>query len=156
MRFLIITYIIFTLTACIPQPILASSPTQAASQTPIPESSQSASIPTEGDFPQMPQNNPTPTSELEKLVEMAKNDLAGRLSIPVTQIILIDARSVIWPDSSIGCPQPGMLYTDVLTPGYLILLSANSRDYEFHAGKGPQVIYCENPTHPVPGTPDDI
>ena len=99
----------------------------------------------------------TPSApEVQALIALAVEDLAKRLSIPADQIQLKEAAKVVWPDSSIGCPQPGMLYTDVLTPGYLILLSANGRDYEFHAGKGPQVIYCENPTPPVPGSPDDI
>ena len=156
MRTCLFTLIIIILTACTPRLVPAPDSTQVASQTPMSGPSQPTFTPTESDIPQMPQNNPTPTPGLEKLIETAKNDLAGRLSLPAAQIILIDARSVVWPNSSVGCPQPGMLYADVLTAGYLILLNANGRDYEYHAGKGPQVIYCENPTPPVPGAPDDV
>ena len=97
----------------------------------------------------------TPSSQSAKLVEMAKIDLAGRLSIPTDQIILIDARAVVWSDSSLGCPQPGMFYTEVLTPGYLILLEANGQEYEYHSGKSSEVFLCENPIPPVPRMPGD-
>jgi hypothetical protein len=106
-------------------------------------------LPTQGNNSQM-----TPaTPELQGLIEKAKDDLAKRLSIRVTEITLIEATGVIWPDSSLGCPQKGRAYAQVLTPGYLILLEFMNYKYEYHAGKGPEVIYCINPTSPVPGTP---
>ena len=105
---------------------------------------------------QMPQ--PTFSSSIpgiESLIEKAKEDLAQQLSISTSQINLLEAQAVVWPDSSLGCPQPGMMYSQVLTPGYLILLGANNKDYEYHAGKGSDVIYCENPSPPVPDMPGD-
>ena len=153
MRTCLFTLIIIILTACTPRLVPAPDLTQAASQTPMSGPSQPTFTPTESDIPQMPQNNPTPTPGLEKLIETAKNDLAGRLSLPAAQIILIDARSVVWPNSSVGCPQPGMLYADVLTAGYLILLQADGQNYEYHAGKSSDAFLCENPTPPVPGMP---
>jgi hypothetical protein len=49
-----------------------------------------------------------------------------------------------------------MMYAEVLTPGFLIVLSANDQEYEYHAGKNSDIFYCENPTPPVPGTPGDV
>lgn len=91
----------------------------------------------------------------QNLIEIAREDLAQRLSLSISQIDLVDAKEVIWPDSSLGCPQPGMAYADVLTPGYMIILKAGDKEYEYHASKGTFVIYCENPTPPIPGTPDN-
>lgn len=95
------------------------------------------------------------TPNLQSLIDKAKNDLAQRLSISITQINVVDAKAVTWSNSSLGCPQPGMAYAEVLTPGYLILLNANGQNYEYHAGKGPDVLYCENPLPPVEGMPDN-
>jgi hypothetical protein len=103
----------------------------------------------------------TPTSafptapNLQNLIEKAKEDLTQRLSISTIQINVVDAKEVIWSNSSLGCPQPGMLYAEVLTPGYLIRLNANDQDYEYHAGKGSAIFYCENPTPPFEGLPGD-
>ena len=93
------------------------------------------------------------TPNLQSLIENAKADLAQRLSISTTEINVLDARDVVWSNSSLGCPQPGMLYADVLTTGYLILLSANNQEYEYHVGKGFDIFYCENPLPPVDGMP---
>ena len=91
---------------------------------------------------------PTP-SGLEGLIEQAKTDLAQRLSISVTQISLVDATEVEWSDSSLGCPQPGMAYLQVITPGYRIRLKANAIVYEYHSNKDTYVIYCENRIPPI-------
>jgi hypothetical protein len=45
---------------------------------------------------------------LTTLIEKAKEDLAQRLSIPLSQINTVEAKEVFWPDASLGCPQPGL------------------------------------------------
>jgi hypothetical protein len=106
---------------------------------------------------QMTPSLPAPgDAGLQSLIETAKEDLAQRLSLSVTQINLIEAKALTWPDSSLGCPQPGMAYTQILTPGYLILLEADRKVYEYHANRDTYVIFCKNPSPPVPGMPGDI
>lgn len=56
---------------------------------------------------------------------------------------------LVWPDSSLGCPNRSSMYTQVLTPGYLIRLQALERIFEYHTDKNSLVIYCENPS-PLP------
>jgi hypothetical protein len=117
--------------------------------TPIPVS------PPQGD-PQMTPSSTSPANtSLQSLIDTAISDLAQRLSIPAPQIKLVETSPVTWPDSSLGCPQPGMVYAQVLTPGYLILLEADGKIYEYHANRDTYVSFCENPSPPVPGTPAD-
>lgn len=100
--------------------------------------------------------SPTPdTSGMESLIEMAKRDLAQRLSISVDEISFVEAKPVVWSDSSLGCPQEGMGYMQVLTPGYLILLEHTGKTFEYHASMGDTIVTCENPSPPVPGIPGD-
>ena len=87
---------------------------------------------------------------LQSLIETAKEDLAQRLSISVTLISLVEAMEVEWSDSSLDCPQPGMDYLQVLTPGYRILLEANTQVYEYHSNRDAYFIYCENPNPIIP------
>ena len=109
--------------------------------------------PTRGE-PQMTPSLPTPADAgLQNLIENAKADLAQRLSTSVTQISLVEATAVEWSDSSLGCPQPGMDYLQVITPGYLILLEVNAQIYEYHSNRDTYFVYCENtspPTLPKP------
>ncbi len=93
-----------------------------------------------------------PQESLDSLIDQAKRDLAKRLSIPVDQISLVEAQEVVWRDSSLGCPQKGMMYLQVLMPGYLVILETNGKEYEYHAGMGTDAFYCENPTSPAPGS----
>lgn len=100
----------------------------------------------------MSQNDPMPSSELEKLIEIARENLSQRLSISVSEINLIDAQEVVWSDSSLGCPDPSLMYMQVLIPGYLIRLQALGLEFEFHTNKTNAVIYCSNPSPPLPDT----
>ena len=113
-------------------------------------------LPYQEEATKMPTNNATtPTPTLQGLTEKAKEDLTKRLNIATTQITLMEAKSVIWSNSSLGCPQPGMMYAEVLTPGYLIILSVSAKNYEYHTGKGSDIFLCENPTPPVEEMPGD-
>ena len=98
---------------------------------------------------------PSPSSRLEFLTEKAKEDLAQRLHLLIAQINLVETRAVTWSDSSLGCPQKGMFYTQVLTDGYLIRLEVDGTQYEYHADQNNYVFLCENPHPPVPGLPGD-
>jgi hypothetical protein len=80
--------------------------------------------------------------QLEALVEQARQDLAARLSLDPEEIRVIEARAVTWPDSSLGCPEPGRMYLQVLTPGYRIVLEAQGRRYAYHAGRGGSPFLC--------------
>lgn len=104
----------------------------------------------------MPSNLPTPFAPgLEGLIDRAKADLAQRLTVSASEITLVDAQSVTWPDSSLGCPQEGMAYAQVLTPGYLILLVHGSNTFEYHASQRDCIVTCENPSPPVPDIPSN-
>jgi len=90
---------------------------------------------------------PQPASPASrKLVTQAKEDLASRLAVHVNEIELLETRSVIWPDSSMGCPKPGMAYTQVQHDGLLIRLRVGSHTYEYHSGGSRPPFLCEQAT----------
>ena len=96
---------------------------------------------------------PSPSdSALQGLVMQAKEDLAGRLSVGVDQIGLVEAKAVEWPDASLGCPEPGRVYAQVITPGYRIVLEASGERYEYHSDTQQRVVCCEpQQARPFPG-----
>jgi hypothetical protein len=79
------------------------------------------------------------------LVDKARADLQRRLSLQADDIALIEFKSVVWPDSSLGCPRPGMAYTQVQRDGVLIRFNAKGRTYQYHGGSGREPFLCENP-----------
>lgn len=106
--------------------------------------------PPPGDATQMIPTLLTPSNpRLQELIEMAREDLAQRLSIPANQIHLVEFMEVEWSDSSLDCPQPGMSYLQVMTPGYRILLEANAQVHEYHSNKDAYIVYCEDRMPPI-------
>jgi hypothetical protein len=79
---------------------------------------------------------------LAQLVLQARADLARRLGLSAESFQLKRAEAVEWPDTSLGCPRPGLMYAQVITPGYLIVLGANNREYEYHSDSR-RVFLCE-------------
>lgn len=71
---------------------------------------------------------------LEEMVAAATRDLASRLGVADETIEVVEASQVTWPDSSLGCPAPGMSYLQVLTPGFLVRLRAADELHSYHAG----------------------
>ena len=90
----------------------------------------------------MPQITSTPSFGQDTFIEKAKEDLAKRLAINPSQIELVEAASVIWPDKSLGCPQPGLEYPQVQVDGILIRLRVGNNVYEYHGGGGRTPFLC--------------
>jgi hypothetical protein len=78
-------------------------------------------------------------SDLAAIVEAARRDLAERLAVDPDGIEVVEARSLVWPDGSLGCPEPGMMYTEALQDGTLVRLRYGSEVYAYHSGgtRGP-------------------
>lgn len=88
-------------------------------------------------------------------VAAAVADLTIRLGIDPSDITVVSVEEVTWPDGSIGCPQPGMRYTQALVNGSLVTLEAGGQTYEYHSGGGRSLFYCANPTPPTSGNYGD-
>lgn len=74
--------------------------------------------------------------------EKAIEDLAYKLNIDKREIRVISIEETNWPDTSLGCPEKGKFYTQVITPGLLITLGVKDNTYTYHAGLQ-RVITCD-------------
>jgi hypothetical protein len=93
-----------------------------------------------------PTTTPEETMTIENpLVGQAIADLATRLTIAATEIKVVSVEEVTWPDTSLGCPQPGMAYAQVLRDGVRIILSAGDVQYHYHSSTEGPPFLCENP-----------
>jgi Ferritin-like domain len=62
------------------------------------------------------------------------------VSLETVQVVSMEPRN--WPDSSLGCPQPDMLYAQVVTPGYLVLVDVSGERIEYHTDERGTVVRC--------------
>ena len=85
--------------------------------------------------PQPPAPAATPQTLTGLQVE-ARQVLADRLSVPAAGLELVSDEPVQWGDTSLGCPQAGMFYAQVITPGHRITFRQGEDTYEVHTASG--------------------
>ena len=79
---------------------------------------------------------------LDAAVQAALVDAAQRTGIGAAALQVTSAERVTWPDGSLGCPQPGVLYTQALVPGYRIRIDAGGQLLDFHASTRGGLVLC--------------
>jgi hypothetical protein len=83
-----------------------------------------------------------PGPEQSQRTNFAKNDLAERLGVDAGDIEVAAYETITWSDGSLGCPQPGMMYTQALVDGYLIQLVVDGEAYNYHGANGRDPFLC--------------
>jgi hypothetical protein len=79
----------------------------------------------------------------EEPLTAAIADLAQQTGRPPEEIGLVSIEAVDWSDASLGCPQEGYMYAQVITPGFRIILEADGQQYEYHTNQADGVILCQ-------------
>jgi hypothetical protein len=123
-----------------PEPTVGESPLSPPT-TPKP----AEQPPGESPLPQ-PETSPlaTPSDPEVDVVIAARQYLANELGIPSQEVEPVRLEPAEWSDASLGCPEPGRAYAQVVTPGYLIVLRVGEKEYELHTDRSAQgVVICE-------------
>ncbi len=77
--------------------------------------------------------------DAQPLVDLAVAGLAEQLGVQADLIRVTRVEPRDFPDASLGAPQPGEMYAQVVTPGYVIELSHQGVPYVYH-GSGERVV----------------
>jgi hypothetical protein len=83
--------------------------------------------------------------DLTDEVEAALADASARSGVPADAIAVASALAVTWSDGSLGCPQPDMMYTQALVPGYVLVLEVAGERVEYHGAAGEDPFPCDWP-----------
>jgi hypothetical protein len=79
------------------------------------------------------------------IVDPVVAEIARLASVPTTAVVIQSAEAMTFPDGSLGCPLPGMSYTQVQVDGYRIVAIAAGTTYDYR-GSGPgNIRRCETP-----------
>lgn len=76
-------------------------------------------------------------------------DAARRFAVPESAVVVLDAERVTWSDGSLGCPRPGMMYPQVLVPGFRLTARTDERVLEYHTDSRGLAITCDLKPRPV-------
>ncbi len=117
-----------------------------------------ASTPTSSDSPRSPTGrfqttSPLPTSSSPSGVPTTVPDarlaaIRGALTargVTTDQLRVVSAESVTFNDGSLGCPTPGVQYTQAQVEGMRVVVEADARQFDFRFGRTDTPTLCENP-----------
>lgn len=126
-----------------------ATPTSASTATTVaPPRTSNSELPKGSDVSVFPDGDID--ANLQPFIDQATTDLATRLDIDATSITTVSAVLVTWNDSSLGCPQPGMQYLQVLQDGAVIELRVDDTIYRYHSGGNSGPFPCDRPLDPPP------
>jgi hypothetical protein len=99
-----------------------------------------------------PPSQPPVATGLSQVTRSALADAAKRTGLAPDALKVLSAEGVTWSDGSLGCPQPGMMYTQALVPGYRVRIQVGGQVLDYHAGRSGQPTLCpaDRSMEPVP------
>ena len=131
------------LAACTATPITA--PAATTTMKPASEASATQAVATDSAPPPTPEPAPL-VVDLGK-IELAalRSALSKTLQVSEKVIVTVVVEPVEWGDTSLGCPEPGMMYAQVITPGHRVVLAADGTQYNYHTALDGNFVLCEQP-----------
>jgi len=70
-------------------------------------------------------------------------DASERTGADAAEIDVVQAEAITWTDGSLGCPEPGMAYTQALVDGYHVIVAAGDTEVDYRVGAGGGFRVCE-------------
>lgn len=129
-------------------PATTAAPTTAAPVT-VPTTTSPVTPATNGGFNGGSASTPggTPLAEvpdeIKKPFALITTDLEKRSGLAASSFQITGYSEETFPNSALGCPDPDMMYAQVLTPGYRIQVSAGGKSYDYRTNQaGTRILLC--------------
>ena len=127
----------------VPTPVPTATATELPTEMMEPESPLQPASPVKEPTMATTSNEVQPLPGSDKALAAAITDLAQQRGVSPDEIRLGSMEAVEWSDASLGCPQEGYMYAQVITPGFLIILEAQGEQFEYHTDQAGNVVLCE-------------
>ncbi|HET8738972.1 MAG TPA: hypothetical protein VFO17_04485 [Acidimicrobiia bacterium] len=100
----------------------------------------------------VPSTSPPITGEVpEEIMNRLIGDLRDRLSDPdltLEDVEVVRAEAVTWPNGALGCPEPGLSYTQALVEGHHVELKVGEQTFDYRIGSVDNIKLCETQLRP--------
>jgi hypothetical protein len=80
----------------------------------------------------------------QELFDAVVDDMLARSGGDRSAVEVVKSEAVEWSDGSLGCPQPGMMYTQAIVPGYHVILALGDETYDYRLSDRGTFVLCEN------------
>jgi hypothetical protein len=81
-----------------------------------------------------------PADLLERIIAHALERAGGA---DRSDVRVVRSEVTTWNDGSLGCPQPGMMYTQALVEGYWVVLDIAGATHDYRATRRGSFIRCD-------------
>jgi hypothetical protein len=72
-------------------------------------------------------------------------DAATRAGSDTSAVSVVSAEPADWSDGSLGCPEPGVLYTQALVSGWRIVVRVGDQEVDYRVTGPGAFRICERP-----------
>jgi hypothetical protein len=69
-------------------------------------------------------------------------DASSRAGADGRNVQILRMERIEWPDTGLGCPRPGELHAQVVTPGWLIEVRSGGKVFEYHTDADDNFALC--------------
>lgn len=105
---------------------------------------QNTTVPTQAASDSMNPSYGELTEDQIKIADIAIGKLLNSsegITPPMITVTSFEAQE--FSDAALGCPQPDMMYAQVITPGYKVVLEAQGKEYDYRLTDAENIILCE-------------
>lgn len=128
--------------ACVPASGPAGSISPTPFVTPMPTSTAlPPGSPATGTMPPNETPRASGSSLPDSITDPIVADAATRMEVAATDVIVVSAVAVTWPDRGLGCPLPGVNYPQVPVDGYQVVVDAGGQRLDYR-GSGEDFRLC--------------
>jgi len=93
--------------------------------------------------PTLTEENPPVKGEVpEGILDPILKEAAALAKVAREQLVIVRAQPVVWNDGSLGCPEPGKMYTQALVNGYWVVIEAAGQKYDFRVDRSGRFQLC--------------
>lgn len=91
----------------------------------------------------LPTGEPVATSQIPRAVRRAVvADAAKRFNVAESAVVLARAEQLTWSDGSLGCPEPGRMYTQMLVAGFRVVATTGAGELTYHTDSRANAVTC--------------
>ncbi len=84
----------------------------------------------------------SPGPEVQVAIDAALREASATLGVPRERLSVSRIEAREWRDASLGCPKPGQIYAQVITPGYLVVVLGAGQQVEVHTDLRGHAVVC--------------
>ena len=80
----------------------------------------------------------------DSVIQAAVDAASAQLGVPADNLIVVMTAQRDWPDVSLGCPEPGRTYAQVITPGYVVTIDTDDlvTEVQVNTDTGSRATIC--------------